>query len=344
MINQISSKMFLVSLIWVLLYSFIDGEKSSVSAWKVWNSKGMLLVQRKSTFLLQRSTLQMASSASSSHSRTFILPRDLNQTTATQLNILLDRREPLLFGNVVLRSSSSSSKDDDSSPLCPSFDREAWSADLVAAMSDEIIEYDVRLSGSVLQGKRNEQQSKTTKTNDDPDVSGESKKSTEDIKGIHQSNAMKGKKPKAPEDKKKNENDKASLSSYEIESFQSTMREFLIQVPTQSSHEDSLYFMTETLLEQYDKTLHMEEVIRGITKALFLRRNGGVEIGDKEDDDLNAMNLFDYFPESIRPKSALIIGGAGARSFLHRDPYDWIGWNYLLEGKKLCKLTLSISL
>jgi hypothetical protein len=47
--------------------------------------------------------------------------------------------------------------------------------------------------------------------------------------------------------------------------------------------------------------------------------------------------LFKYFPDKIRPLAALIVGGKGARSFLHRDPYDWIGWNYLFSGKKLCK-------
>ena len=46
-------------------------------------------------------------------------------------------------------------------------------------------------------------------------------------------------------------------------------------------------------------------------------------------------NYFKYFPSTIQPKTALIIGGVGSRSFLHADPYEWMGWNYLLEGKKL---------
>jgi hypothetical protein len=48
--------------------------------------------------------------------------------------------------------------------------------------------------------------------------------------------------------------------------------------------------------------------------------------------------MFKFFPEAIKPKSALIIGGVGARSFLHADPYAWTGWNYLIEGRKLCKI------
>jgi hypothetical protein len=29
------------------------------------------------------------------------------------------------------------------------------------------------------------------------------------------------------------------------------------------------------------------------------------------------------------------VGGAGARSFLHADPYEWVGWNLLFEGCKV---------
>lgn len=47
-------------------------------------------------------------------------------------------------------------------------------------------------------------------------------------------------------------------------------------------------------------------------------------------------DLFDLFPSPIRPKKpCLIIGGAAARSMLHADPFEWTGWNYLVEGAKL---------
>ena len=43
-------------------------------------------------------------------------------------------------------------------------------------------------------------------------------------------------------------------------------------------------------------------------------------------------NLFEAFPAEVRPKDAcLIIGGRGARSTLHADPFDWMGTNYCLE-------------
>ena len=47
-------------------------------------------------------------------------------------------------------------------------------------------------------------------------------------------------------------------------------------------------------------------------------------------------NLFDEFPLDLRPKdSCLIVGGEGAHSTLHVDPFDWFGTNYCLEGSKL---------
>ena len=47
-------------------------------------------------------------------------------------------------------------------------------------------------------------------------------------------------------------------------------------------------------------------------------------------------NLFEKFPPDLRPKDGcLIVGGEGARSTLHADPFDWMGTNYCFEGSKL---------
>ena len=46
-------------------------------------------------------------------------------------------------------------------------------------------------------------------------------------------------------------------------------------------------------------------------------------------------NLFEHFPEALRPKKALVVGGLGARLFLHSDPYAWIGTYFLYEGRKV---------
>ena len=52
--------------------------------------------------------------------------------------------------------------------------------------------------------------------------------------------------------------------------------------------------------------------------------------------DLLGTDEFELFPPSTMPQNlCAIIGGVGARSFLHSDPMEWMGWNVLLEGRKL---------
>ncbi len=52
--------------------------------------------------------------------------------------------------------------------------------------------------------------------------------------------------------------------------------------------------------------------------------------------DLLGTDEFELFPPSTRPQDlCAIIGGVGARSFLHSDPMEWMGWNVLLEGRKV---------
>jgi len=101
-----------------------------------------------------------------------------------------------------------------------------------------------------------------------------------------------------------------------VETYESTLSDF-IEACGSSTHNESFYLMHESLLED---TPHLLE-------SFQLPRN------------LFGENYFEHFPNGIRPKAAIIIGGAGARSFLHADPYEWTGWNYLLEvimGGSLC--------
>ena len=100
-----------------------------------------------------------------------------------------------------------------------------------------------------------------------------------------------------------------------IELYKATLNEFVSSLSENSDHDESMYLMNEDLLQNESKLL---DFLKG-SKSLF---------GD---------DLFEHFPESIRPYQALIIGGVGARSFLHCDPYEWMGINYLFEGRKLCK-------
>eukprot|EP01039_Chlorochromonas_danica_P003680 gene3680-4027_t len=108
--------------------------------------------------------------------------------------------------------------------------------------------------------------------------------------------------------------DSRSSSSGKIDTFECSFEEFIASLSGNSDHEESMYFMSEAVLQ---------------TKCADLLQPLQLPLDIFED------NLFSLFPENIRPKNALIIGGSGARSFMHRDPYDWTGWNYLFEGRKL---------
>ena len=102
-------------------------------------------------------------------------------------------------------------------------------------------------------------------------------------------------------------------ASGDIESYQATLSEFLGALEQQSDHDENIYLMTEDLLQQ--------------TPSL--------KTSLKHPDWLFGKDLFEYFPAAVRPHQALIVGGQGARSFLHRDPYEWMGTNFLFEGRKL---------
>lgn len=69
-----------------------------------------------------------------------------------------------------------------------------------------------------------------------------------------------------------------------------------------------------------------------------MKRDGNLVKPFQHPTHLFGEDFFEYFPSAIRPLQALIIGGRGSRSFLHADPYEWNGWNYLVEGKKICTL------
>lgn len=100
-----------------------------------------------------------------------------------------------------------------------------------------------------------------------------------------------------------------------LDTFECTLSEYLNELDTGSDHFYSMYFISEDIMQ-------LEEA-RQLSSSLQL-----VE-------DVFGYDIFQHFPESIRPEKALIIGGVGSRSFLHADPYEWTGWNYCFEGAKL---------
>ena len=93
-----------------------------------------------------------------------------------------------------------------------------------------------------------------------------------------------------------------------IESYQATLYDFLSSLSDNSDHDENMYLMNEDLL-------------RNQTQLLNFLKSASSLFGD---------DLFEHFPKEIRPYQALIVGGVGARSFLHCDPYEWkIGRAYV---------------
>jgi len=90
----------------------------------------------------------------------------------------------------------------------------------------------------------------------------------------------------------------------------------------ESTHENAFYAVMEDLL--FRKEPGAEELLNmlGRGKIPLFEEDGG--------------NLFKLFPEALQPPSrALVLGGQGAKSSVHVDPYNWTGWNALLRGRKL---------
>jgi hypothetical protein len=85
----------------------------------------------------------------------------------------------------------------------------------------------------------------------------------------------------------------------------------------QSCHDDSFFAFCEGLLDEKSDDLDM------IREAPF--------VGE---------NWFDYFPPSIRPTDALILAGEGSCSTLHRDPFEWTGTSFCLEGNKIWRFII----
>ncbi|KAJ1622157.1 hypothetical protein T492DRAFT_1064781 [Pavlovales sp. CCMP2436] len=82
----------------------------------------------------------------------------------------------------------------------------------------------------------------------------------------------------------------------------------------ESSHSESVLLFAESLLQDYAPQL----------EPPALRS------------DLFEPDWFKLFPPELRPSpSCVIIGGEGARSTLHADPFEWVGTNVCVEGRKL---------
>ena len=98
------------------------------------------------------------------------------------------------------------------------------------------------------------------------------------------------------------------------ELFEAPLRAFLDELVADSRHGAARFLFDEEALAGAPAALRLSP----LPPPLF----DGVDDG------------FDAFPAALRPAGAcLLMGGTGARSSLHADPYSWTGWNYLLEAR-----------
>ncbi|CAM9791432.1 unnamed protein product, partial [Laminaria digitata] len=101
------------------------------------------------------------------------------------------------------------------------------------------------------------------------------------------------------------------------EVFRSSLTDFIYGLQDESTHDKSWYLLEEHLLELPQARPQLGALLATAQELL----------GPDE---------FQLFPSSVRPQNlCAIVGGVGARSFLHSDPMEWMGWNVLLEGRKL---------
>ncbi|CAM9787815.1 unnamed protein product [Ectocarpus sp. 6 AP-2014] len=101
------------------------------------------------------------------------------------------------------------------------------------------------------------------------------------------------------------------------EVFEASLMDFVKRLQDESTHNESWYLLDEHLLDFPQARPELGALL-------------------EKPQDLLGTDEFQLFPPSVRPQNlCIIVGGVGARSFLHSDPMEWMGWNVLLEGRKL---------
>ena len=95
----------------------------------------------------------------------------------------------------------------------------------------------------------------------------------------------------------------------------------------ESCHDDSFFTFCEGLLDEKSD----DGDSNALSSRLGMIREAPFDVGE---------NWFDYFPPSIRPTDALVLAGEGSCSTLHRDPFEWTGTSFCLEGSKIWRFII----
>jgi len=100
--------------------------------------------------------------------------------------------------------------------------------------------------------------------------------------------------------------------------WEAALDEFLDEEVPESRHGAPRYLFEEDLL---------------LTAAA---REAGLPDRVRPPERLLGRDWFGYFPEALRPSPCCLVGaGEGARSTLHRDPFEWTGTSLCVQGSKL---------
>lgn len=94
-----------------------------------------------------------------------------------------------------------------------------------------------------------------------------------------------------------------------------------------SCHDDAYFAFCEGLLpikSLHDDRSKLRDELRNIRETPFPCQE----------------NWFDYFPSSVQPTDAIILAGTGSTSTLHRDPFEWTGTSFCVEGTKVWRFIL----
>lgn len=110
-----------------------------------------------------------------------------------------------------------------------------------------------------------------------------------------------------------------------VSSYEASFNEYIDSLYENSDHNDSMYFMDEKILQTIPDEYIKAITISPTTTTSNTNTSSLLSSSTTSTNYIyeNHRDLFELFPNDIQPHAALIIGGKGSRSFLHKDPYEW---------------------